>query len=92
MLQVTLLTASEILFEGEASYVRLPGEQGIFEIGMMHKPLISRLLPGVIRVDRKPYSIRHGIVKVKNNRVVVMVEADLTPYEAGRQSSGAEDE
>jgi len=90
MLQVTLLTASEILFEGEASYVRLPGEQGIFEIGLLHKPLVSRLLPGVIRVDRKPFSIRHGVVKVKNNRVVAMVEAELKSYEVGKKSFGGE--
>jgi len=85
MLKVTLLTASRILFEGEAAFVRLPGEQGVFEIGLMHKALVSRLLPGVIRVDRKPFSIRHGVVKVKNDRVVAMVEADLTPYEAENQ-------
>lgn len=88
MLHVTLLTASQILYEGDASYVRLPGEQGIFEIGMMHKALVSRLLPGVIRVDGKPYSIRHGVVKVKNNRVVVMVEEEEKPYAAQVKAAG----
>lgn len=76
MLNVTLLTANEVLFEGEAVKVILPGEKGIFEIGLLHKAFVSRLLPGVAMVDRKEFPIHHGVVKVKNNRVIAMVETD----------------
>ena len=76
MLSVTLLSASEVLFEGEAEKVILPGEKGIFEIGFFHKPFISRLLPGSAWIDKKEFQIRHGVAKVKSNRVIAMVEIE----------------
>ena len=79
-LSVIIFTATGVLFEGEASKVILPGEQGFFEIGSFHKPMISRLLPGMAVIDRKEYPIRHGIAKVKNNRVVLMVDSDPQAY------------
>jgi F0F1-type ATP synthase epsilon subunit len=76
MLSVTLLTASEVVFEGDATKMILPGEKGIFEVGFFHKPFVSRLLPGIAIIDQKEIPIRHGVVKVKNNRVIAMVELD----------------
>lgn len=76
MLSVTLLSASEVLFEGAAEKVILPGEKGIFEIRLLHKPFISRLLPGTAWVDNKKFLIRHGVAKVKSNRVIAMVEIE----------------
>ncbi len=75
-MSVTLLSASAVLFEGEATKVILPGEKGIFEIGFFHKPFISRLLPGSAWVDNKEFLIRHGVAKVKSNRVIAMVELE----------------
>lgn len=76
MLSVTLLTASKVVFEGEATKIILPGEKGIFEVGFFHQPFVSRLLPGIAWIDQKEISIRHGVVKVKNNRVIAMVELE----------------
>ncbi len=76
MLNVTLLSASQVLFEGTATRVILPGEKGIFEIGLFHKPLISRLFSGSAWIDNKEFLIRHGVAKVKNNQVIAMVEMD----------------
>ncbi len=76
MLSITLLTASAVLFEGDATKVILPGEKGIFEIGLFHKPFVSRLLPGKVWVDQKEFPIHHGVVKVKSNRVIAMIELD----------------
>ena len=76
MLSVTLLSSSRVLFEGNASKVILPGEKGIFEIGFFHKPFISRLFAGSAWIDNKEFLIRHGVAKVKNNRVIAMVEIE----------------
>lgn len=76
MLSVTFLTASGILFEGEATRVILPGEQGTFEIGLFHKTLVSRLLSGSAIVDDRVFPIKHGVVKVKNDQVIAMLEPD----------------
>ena len=76
MLEVTLLTPSRVVYEGEAGRVIVPGEKGIFEICPFHKPIVSRLLPGRVVVDRKIFRIKHGIVQVNRNRVGLIVQLE----------------
>ena len=73
-LEVTVLNPKEIIFEGKAKSLILPGEQGVFEILPFHKRFLSRLLSGVMFIDDKNISIKRGIVKVDQNRVTVIVE------------------
>jgi len=76
VLEVTLLTPSRMVFQGDASHVIVPGEKGVFEICPFHKPVISRLLPGRVAVDRKVYRIRHGVVQVNRNKVGMIVQLE----------------
>ena len=76
MLDVTILTPQEILFQGQAVRVILPGEVGTFEVGQFHRPLVSRLLPGLLIVDDKSVLIRRGVVKVERDRVTSIVELE----------------
>jgi len=75
MLDVVILNPEEIIFEGKAESVILPGEQGTFEILSFHKNLLSRLLSGSVIVDGRIFSIQRGIVKVKDNTVTIVSEA-----------------
>ena len=74
MLDVLILGPSEVIFEGKAEKVSLPGEQGTFEVLSFHKNLLSRLLSGSVIVDDRVFSIKRGIVEVKNNTVTVISE------------------
>jgi F-type H+-transporting ATPase subunit epsilon len=74
LLDVTILSPKEILFEGQAKSIIFPGEQGVFEVLAYHKPLLSRLISGIMLVDDKSFPIRRGIVKVNKNKVTVIVE------------------
>ena len=76
MLTVVILSAQELLFEGLARHVILPGEQGVFEVWPFHRPLISRLLPGFIVVDEQPIAIRRGVVNVARDAVTALVEPE----------------
>lgn len=76
MLNVLFLSPEEILFEGKAERVILPGEQGTFEVLSFHKGLFSRLLSGSVVVDGRIFSIRRGMAKVKDNNVTIISEAD----------------
>lgn len=76
MLDVTILTPEEVLFQGRASRVILPGEVGTFEVGPFHRPLVSRLLPGFLIVDDRSVLIRRGVVKVERDRVTSIVETE----------------
>jgi len=74
LLDVLVLTPQEILFEGKAKSVILPGESGVFEVQPFHKRIMSRLISGVVFVDSESLSIRRGIAMVENNKVTVIAE------------------
>ena len=74
MPELLLMTAEQVLFQGRAHRVIFPGEAGIFEVGPFHRPLISRLLPGVVQVDEKAFAIRRGVVKVERDTITSIVE------------------
>lgn len=73
-MKVTVLSLKKPLFEGEATHVIVPGEKGVFEIGSFHRPIASRLLPGVMMVDGKAISIRRGVIQAHRNVVTALVE------------------
>lgn len=73
-LNVMLLTPREVVFEGEANSVILPGEQGVFELLPFHKNLLSRLIFGNLLIDEKVFPITRGIVKVQQDNVTIIVE------------------
>ncbi len=76
MLDVVILTPQEVLFQGQASRVIFPGEEGTFEVGPFHRPIVSRLLPGLLIVDHQSVLIRRGVVKVDRNKVTSIVEVE----------------
>lgn len=74
LLDVSLLSPKEVIFEGKAKSIVLPGEQGVFEVLPFHKPTLSRLISGTLLIDEESFPIRRGIVKVNQNRVTIIVE------------------
>jgi len=74
LLDVCILDPREVLFEGKAKSVVVPGEQGVFEVLPFHKRILSRLLAGVIFVDEEHFPIHRGIIKVDQNKVTIIVE------------------
>jgi len=73
-LEVSVITPKEVIFEGRAKSVTLPGEQGVFEVLPFHKRLISRLVSGRLFIDERDFLIKRGIVKVDQNKVTVIIE------------------
>jgi len=71
---VLVLSPKEVIFEGQASSVKLPGEEGVFEVMPFHKRMLSRLISGIIFIDEQPFSIKRGIIKVDQNRVTIIIE------------------
>jgi len=74
MLNVLVITPQEVLYEGPATGIILPGEQGVFEILEHHKRLISRLFTGNVTIDDKTFSIRRGMVTVEEDKVTIVIE------------------
>ena len=74
LLDVSIFNPQEVVFNGQSMSVVVPGEAGVFEVLIHHKPILSRLISGMIYVDEKKIPILRGIVKVYKNKVNIIVE------------------
>ncbi|MDD4941427.1 MAG: hypothetical protein PHS64_04730 [Candidatus Omnitrophica bacterium] len=74
MLDVTLISSEEVVFEGKADSVIFPGEYGVFEILAYHKPVVSRLIRGDVIIDGRMYPVRRGLMGLNHNKATIIVE------------------
>ena len=74
MLRVMLTSPERVLFDGPAHFAIFPGEQGTFEVLPLHHPLISRLLSGLIIIEKQTFRIKRGAVRVGDDVVTAVVE------------------
>jgi len=51
-IHVDVVSAEESIFSGEARFVALPGEAGELGIYPRHTPLITRIKPGSVRIEK----------------------------------------
>ncbi len=75
-MEVTIIGLKEVIYQGNAKSLIVPGESGIFEVLPFHKDIISRLIKGEIVVDGNFLKIKRGVVKVIKNEATVIVEAE----------------
>ncbi|HBI58030.1 MAG: ATP synthase F1 subunit epsilon [Duncaniella sp.] len=73
-----VISAEDVLFEGQVKVVHLPGAKGAFTVLPGHASLISTLTPGAVRFtldsgDEKEVTIGGGIVDVDSNVVSVCI-------------------
>ena len=74
MLDLTILSPQEVIFEGKVRSVVAPGESGVFEVLSYHKRLLTRLISGIMFIDQQSLHIRRGLLKVDKNKVTVIIE------------------
>ncbi|MDE5669087.1 MAG: hypothetical protein K2I24_06090 [Duncaniella sp.] len=72
-----IISADDILFQGEASVVHLPGTMGAFTVLPGHASLISTLTPGTVRYTsggtEQRVDIHGGIADVDSDVVSVCI-------------------
>ena len=81
-LHVDVVSAEEQIFSGEAKFVALPGEAG--ELGIMpkHTPLITRIKPGAVRIEKSDGTeefvfVAGGILEVQPGIVTVLADTAI---------------
>ena len=82
-IHVDVVSAEESIFEGEAEFVALPGEQGELGISPRHTPLITRIKPGTVRIklagqtEEVVVFVNGGVLEVQPNAVTVLADTAL---------------
>lgn len=81
-IQVEVVSAEESIFSGPAKFVALPGESG--ELGILpgHVPLITRIKPGAVRIEKADGGeefvfVAGGILEVQPKMVTVLSDTAI---------------
>lgn len=100
-IQVEVVSAEEAIFSGRAKFVALPGEAG--ELGILpgHIPLITRIKPGAVRIEKEDGSeefvfVAGGILEVQPKCITVLSDTairghDLDEAKANEARKAAEE-
>ena len=100
-IHVDVVSAEESIFSGEARFVALPGEAGELGIYPRHTPLITRIKPGSVRIEKADGSeefvfVAGGILEVQPDCVTVLSDTairgkDLDDHKANEARLAAEE-
>ena len=100
-IQVDVVSAEESIFSGEARFVALPGEAGELGIYPRHTPLITRIKPGAVRIEKADGTeefvfVAGGLLEVQPDRVTVLSDTairgkDLDEAKAQAAKAAAEE-
>jgi F-type H+-transporting ATPase subunit epsilon len=81
-IQVDVVSAEESIFSSEATFIVLPGELGELGIKPRHTPLITRIRPGLVRIqkvdDQEEFIfVAGGILEVQPDKVTVLSDTAI---------------
>ena len=81
-IRVDVVSAEELIFSGEARFVALPGEAGELGIYPRHAPLITRIKPGAVRIEKADGTeefvfVAGGLLEVQPNSVTVLSDTAI---------------
>lgn len=81
-IRVDVVSAEESIFSGDAKFVALPGESG--ELGILpgHIPLITRIKPGAVRIEKAEGGeefvfVAGGILEVQPSHITVLSDTAI---------------
>ena len=81
-IHVDVVSAEESIFSGEATFVALPGEMGELGIYPRHTPLITRIKPGSVRIQKAEGGeefvfVAGGILEVQPHLITVLADTAI---------------
>ena len=100
-IHVDVVSAEASIFSGEAEFVVLPGEAGELGIYPRHAPLITRIKPGAVRIQKpggeeELIFVAGGILEIQPKVITVLADtairvADLDEAKANEAIKRAEE-
>ena len=85
-MHVDVVSAEAAIFSGEAEFVVLPGEAGELGIYPRHAPLITRIRPGAVRIqkpggDEELVFVAGGILEVQPRMITVLADTAIRGHD-----------
>jgi len=93
-IHVDVVSAEESIFSGEAKFLALPGESGELGICPGHTPLITRIKPGSVRIEKADGSeefvfVAGGILEVQPRCVTVLSDTAIRGKDLDEEKANA---
>jgi F-type H+-transporting ATPase subunit epsilon len=90
-LQLEIVTPEAKVFSEEVDMVVLPGVEGELGVLPLHVPLMTRLLPGEVRITQGPKQVElvvgNGFIEVLPDRVCILTDMALADSEVDEQTA-----
>ena len=85
-IHVDVVSAEASIFSGEAEFVVLPGEAGELGIYPRHTPLITRIRPGAVRIQKpggeeELVFVAGGILEVQPKVITVLADTAIRGHD-----------
>jgi F-type H+-transporting ATPase subunit epsilon len=84
-IHVDIVSAEQEIFSGEADVVIAPGEGGELGILPEHMPLLTRVKPGTIRIQKggeeEVIYVSGGMMEVQPDRVTVLADTSVRAHD-----------
>jgi F-type H+-transporting ATPase subunit epsilon len=84
-IHVDIVSAEQEIFSGEADVVIAPGEGGELGILPEHMPLLTRVKPGTIRIQKggeeEIIYVSGGMMEVQPDRVTVLADTSVRAHD-----------
>ena len=86
IIHVDVVSAEASIFSGEAEFVVLPGEAGELGIYPRHTPLITRIRPGAVRIQKpggeeELIFVAGGILEVQPKVITVLADTAIRGHD-----------
>ena len=93
-IRVDVVSAEELIYSGEATFVALPGEVGELGIYPRHTPLISRIKAGTVRIQKPDGEeefvfVAGGILEVQPDSVTVLSDTAVRGKDLDEERANA---
>ena len=85
-IHVDVVSAEKAIYSGEAEFVVLPGEVGELGIYPRHTPLITRIKPGAVRIQKPGGEeefvfVAGGILEVQPKLITVLADTAIRGHD-----------
>ena len=85
-IHVDVVSAEASIFSGEAEFVVLPGESGELGIYPRHAPLITRIKPGAVRIQKEGGEeelifVAGGILEIQPRVITVLADTAIRGHD-----------
>ena len=76
-----IISPTKTIFEGKVSSIKVPGDEGEFEMLNKHAAIVSSLTKGIIRVIKQDakiekFEIKSGIIEMQKNNIILLIEEE----------------